>query len=153
MAVRCFWPPESVMPRSPTAVEKPREIRGISAAMCAVVAASRISARLRRPAEGDVLGMSRRRGRSPAGRSDVAAQLGERVLADRFAVDQHRAFGCVVRRGISETSVDCRSGGADDGQRGAGGNIEADVVQDFRTARWVSEAEVAELNMTGERGI
>jgi hypothetical protein len=40
MAVRCFWPPERVMPRSPTMVSKPLGKSRISVAMWAIVAAS-----------------------------------------------------------------------------------------------------------------
>jgi hypothetical protein len=70
MAVRCFWPPERVMPRSPTVVWKPRGNSRISVAMWAIRRRLRSARAWRRVRRRRCCGRwCRRRGRFPAGRS------------------------------------------------------------------------------------
>ena len=64
--------------------------------------------------------------------SDVAAEVGERVVADGTAVDQDCAGGGVVD---ARDQVDQRgfagAGGADYGEAAAGGDAEVDVFQNL----------------------
>ena len=98
MAERCFWPPESVTPRSPTMVSKPCGNSSNSERMCAASAASKqvVSARVGR-AEGEVLadGFAEEKGLLRH-HADVAAQHGKRIFADGAAVDEQRSLGRFV---------------------------------------------------------
>ncbi len=133
MEVRCFWPPERVTPRSPTMVSKPLGNSRISVAMWAMVAAS--STLLGGgvgDTEGDVLadGVGEEEGllRDEA---DVLAQGVEGEAADGLAVDEDGAGGGVVQAGdeVDEGGF-AGAGGAYDGEAGAGGDAEVDVVED-----------------------
>ena len=84
--------------------------------------------------------------------ADVAAEDGEGVVAHRAAVDEERSFGSFIQAGDQADqgglSAAC---GADDGEAGAGGNVERDVVEDRCVA--VAEVEVAELDLAVQDGI
>ena len=57
--------------------------------------------------------------------ADVAAQRGQRIVADGPAVDQQRAFGGLVEAGdqIDQGGL-AAAGGPDDGEARAGGNVQ-----------------------------
>ncbi len=141
MAVRCFWPPESVMPRSPTMVWNCAGNSRISVAMCAVAAAASMSRSECWPAawspKAMLSAMVVEKRKVSCGTKPMArAQGGERVVAQGAAVEQDFAGGCVVQaRDERDQRGLAGAGGADDGERRAGGDVEGDVVQD-RRGRW-----------------
>ncbi len=107
-AVRCFWPPESVMPRSPTIVSYFCGKSLISPAMLATSAASTMRSRGRAGhAEGDIFAQrfaeQERVLRHEADRRGAALRA---AIPDRAAIDQQSAGGASQSRAISAASVD-----------------------------------------------
>ena len=136
MAVRCFWPPERVTPRSPTMVSKPLGNSRISVPMWAMrggvfdlfasVASGLPKAMFWRM-------VSEKRKVSCGTKPMLLRSVGQREVADGLAVDQDRAGRCVVQAGNEgDQRRFAGAGGADDGEAGAGGDVEVDVVQDRR---------------------
>ena len=84
--------------------------------------------------------------------ADVAPEHGQGIVAHRPAVDQQRALGRFVEPGdqVDQRGF-ARAGGADDGQAGAGGNVERDAAQNRRLA--VAEIQIAELDLAAEDSI
>ena len=108
IAVRCFCPPESVMPRSPTIVSYCFGNSWISPSMLAMSAACRITRRFERVhAKRDIFAQRLAEQKSVLRHvSDRAPQRFERPFADRAPVDQ-TAFpsGASHSRAISAASV------------------------------------------------
>jgi hypothetical protein len=81
----------------------------------------------------------------------MSAQGVERELADGAAVDEDGAGRGVVD---ARNKVDKRrlagAGGADDGQTGAGGNAQVDVLKNRSAV--VGEVEIAEFDFTNKIG-
>ena len=127
-AVRCFWPPDSVMPRSPTTCRSPSGTPSTSLSSRATrrglaqpsrdrspAPASRSSRGLRH-AERHVLGdRVREQERLLRHEADRAAQAVERDLADVDAVDEHRPRRRVVqaRQQVDQRRL-ARAGRADE---------------------------------------
>ena len=135
MAVRCFWPPERVSPRSPTMVSyfsgktsiSVRDAGDGGGAVHLFVGGVL-------HAEGNVFanGCAEQKGLL-GDEADVAAQGFERILADGASVDQHRSGrGVEDARDEDDQGGFAGAGGADDGQAAARGNLQIDIVQDRR---------------------
>ncbi len=155
MAVRCFWPPERVMPRSPTRVWKPRGNSRISVAMWAMRAASSISAWVASGAPKAMLWamVSEKRKVSCGTKPMSARRSDEGIVADGEVVDEEGVGWGVVEAGDEgDEGGFAGAGGADDGEGGAGGDIEGDVVEDFGAAGGVGEREVAEVDVAVDLG-
>ena len=134
MAVRCFWPPERVRPRSPTLVSKPWGTSRISVRCGRLVAALTSSRSGVGAAEGDVLadGVGEEEGllRDEA---DVVAESATREVADGLTVDEDGSgSGVVEARDQADERGFAGAGGADDGEAGASGDAQVDVVEDRR---------------------
>ena len=123
----------------------------ISVAMLAASAAQRTSSSLAFcDAEGDVLANGFAEQKSfLRHEADIAAQVGERIFANRLAVDQHRTGRSVVNaRDQSYQRRLSRTGGSDDCETGASGNSQIDVMQDRSSV--VREIQVAEFDVAAQ---
>ena len=107
IAVRCFWPPESVIPRSPTIVSYPAGKPSISPASPAISAARLISSALGvLYAKRDVLADGRaEEKRLLRYEPDQPPQFRRIRLAQIHAIEKHRASAGSISRGTSEASV------------------------------------------------
>ena len=132
MAARCFWPPESVTPRSPTMVSKPCGNSSNSSANVRGLGSLKqfFGAGIGR-AKGQVFANGLAEEESLLrNHADIAAQNRQRIIAHRPAIDQQRAFGRFIeaRNQIDERGF-AAAGGANDGQARARGNVQRNIAQ------------------------
>src|SRR6478752_4828215 len=101
IAVRCFWPPESVKPRSPTMVAYLSGKPSISGAIFAASAALRTASSVASSTPKAMFSRteSLKRNVSWGHEADGATQKVDREVADRVAVDQDGAGSGVVHAG------------------------------------------------------
>ena len=147
IAVRCFWPPESVSPRSPTVVvQRSGKVSTSTSRRATATACFEILDGVPlRGAEGDVAGDGvAEEERLLRHHADAPAQDAEREIAHVDAVDEDRARRRIVepRQQAHERRL-AAAGRADDGERRARRHAQRDVVQDGAPARlrlWLRRA-------------
>ena len=129
----------------------------MSWAMLAASAAALISSRVAflsssRHSEGDVFADGVAEEECLLGNeADMAAQGVERELADGVAVDKNGpGRGVVNARDQADERGLSRAGGAHDGEAGAGGNAQVDVLKNRCAV--VREVEIAEFDFTKKIG-
>ncbi len=159
-AVRCFWPPDSVMPRSPTdrvvalgkfldVLVEPRD-RGRGAHARVRDAGGTVRHRRRRTRCSRR--SCRRRGTAPAARSRSRRAASQRNLADVDAVDEDRARRRLVQ---PRQQVDQRrlagAGGADERRGLPGLDPQRHVVEHRRLGAGIREGQVADLDAAAHR--
>ena len=151
MAMRWRWPPESVMPRSPTGVSKPCGMRAMNSAARAASAARSISASL---APGRPKRMFSRtlpaNTAASCGTSAMRERTSARVgLGQAHAVERHAAGERIVEaQDEMKHRAFAGAGRTDQRELFARPHVEGDAVEHRRVgARRIKKAHIAELDL------